>query len=38
MGKIDLFIFEAYMAVFILYENNGSHSTESEGEELWRMF
>jgi len=26
------------MAVFILYKNNGSHSTESGGEEPWRRF
>ena len=26
------------MAVFILHKNNGSHSTESRGEEPWRRF
>ena len=36
MCKMDLFISEAYMAVFILYKNNGSHSTESGGEAPWR--
>jgi len=38
MGRMDKFISEAYMAVFILYKNNGSHSTESGGEEPWRRF
>ena len=38
MDNIYWFISEEYMAVFILYKNNGSHSTESGGEEPWRRF
>ena len=30
MGNIDWLISEAYMAVFILYKNNGNHSTQKE--------
>jgi hypothetical protein len=33
-----ILIFEAYIAIFMLYKNNGSHGTELGEEEPWRKF